>query len=164
MLNPRELGPDTRLISLGSITNGSWRITQENWVRIRDPLALGPLPMGPDPRHAVLKTRSLGSAARHASLALAPGTCSPSARCSQHGAQPHLPQLLELFVSGHDDPNTNTRCPQHRACCPIKICIGRFFLNYSFNIKCIPIKRQSHYPHAIFVAFYDKNSFVITLL
>ena len=164
MLNPRELDPDTRLVSLGSITNRSWRITQENWVRIRDSLALGPLPMGPDPRHVVLKTRSLGSAARHASLALAPGTCSPSARCSQHGAQPHPPQLLKLFVSGHDGPNTNTRCPQYRDCCPIKIYTGCFLSNYSFNNKCIPMKKQSHSSHAVFVTFYYKSSFVTILL
>jgi hypothetical protein len=97
-----------------------------------------------DPRHAVLQTRSPGSAARRAGLALALRACNASAGCLQPGAQPHPLQPLELSVAGHG--NSSAKCLQPRACCPTKICIDCFLPNHPFNAKCIPMKRQPTLP------------------
>ena len=75
---------------------------------------------------------------------------------------PNPLQHLELSVAGHGSPST--RCLQPGAYRDTKICTDCFFMNHLFNAKCIPMKRQSHPPLAIFATLCGKGISVITLL
>ena len=126
--DPRELGLDVGSISLRSITNGfgpsgaglqTLKVmvcTQRCGLQTQAHDSADPNKRVCRPRHAVLQTRSPGSAARCAGLVLALRACNPIARCLQPGAQSQPLQLLKLSVVVHGNPSA--RCLQPRACCP----------------------------------------------